>query len=190
MIDKIIELESDSSQSISSISAQSSSMFQTGAYFSCAPDGGWQVGAVKKTVSAGAQKIGAVRKTTKGAAKSVKWEPAPSPPPSKASVADSTQPATGRSSRKRPSTSDSLQIPDAKKPRGVATRSSTRNNKPKPLASVAIKIKPITKVAVKAAAGPKKSKSTARTRQSKGNTRVKAQKIKSVAVRRSSCRSK
>ena len=186
MIDKIIELESNPlPSSVSSTTGQSSSMFQSSTFFSCAPGGGWRpagkVVGVRKTV-APVQKKAGVRKTTKGAAKR---GPVKSPP-SKALTADTTQPATGKRSRKRPSTRDNSQIPNAKKPRRVATRSSKRNqSKPQGGKSVKIKVLPITKEAAKAAAGPKKPKSTTRTRQPKGNTRAKLQKMKPVATRRS-----
>ena len=189
MIDKIIELESDPSQTNSSTGAQSSNMFLTGAYFSCAPAGGWQpaikVGGVRKTVAA-ARKKGTVRKTAKGAAKSVKWQ-STTPRLPKALATSITQSSTGKRSRKRASTPDSSQVPNAKKPRKATTTSSTRNN-PKPLGkgkSVATKATHVTKVAAKTFAGPKKSKSTARPRQPKGNTRVKMQKMKSVSTKSS-----
>lgn len=164
-------------------------MFQTGAFFSCAAGSGWQprpaakVGVRRKT--AAVQKKGGVRKATKGAAKSAKKQPT-TQPPSKASVA---QPSTGKSSRKRPSTPDDPQIPDAKKPRRVATRASTKNqSKPFESKPVTVKITRITKAAAKAAVGPNKPKPTTRARQSKGKTSgVKMQKTtKSVATRRSS----
>ena len=186
LIDKIIELESNPVSSGSdSSTGHSSSMFQSGPFFSCAPvGGGWKparrVGGVRKTI-APIQKKAVVRKTTKGAAKRVKLEPPPSP---KTSTGDTTTPVT----RKRPSTRDTSQIPDAKKPRRVATRSSKRiQSKPQGGKSVTTKGKPITKETAKAA---KKPKSTTRTRQPKGNTRAKMQKLKSVATRRSSRRTK
>ena len=72
-----------------------------------------------------------------GAAKRVKLEPVTS---SKASMADTIQPVTGKHTRKRPSTRDNSQTPNAKKPRRVATRSSTRNqSKPQGGKSVTVK---------------------------------------------------
>lgn len=191
LIDKIIELESNPSQSSSnSTSEQSSIMFQTGAFFSCAPVGIQRpvakVGGVRKSVAA-SRKTSAVRKTKKGAAKSVKWQPTTVTPPSKPTVVNTTQPAAGRSSRKRHSTSDDSQIiPDAKKPR--VTRSSTRN-KSKAFGGISVASKP-TPVTKAVAVGPKKTKLMTRTRQPKGNTRVKAETVKSAAVRRSSRRTK
>ena len=186
LIDKIIELESNPLLSGSdSSTGHSSSMFQGGPFFLCAPvGGGWKparrVGGVRKT-TAPIQKKAGVRKTTKGAAKRVKLE---SLPPPKTSTGDTTKPVT----RKRPSTRDTSQIPDAKKPRRVATRSSKRiQSKPQGGKSVT---KPITKETAKAVAGPKKPKSTTKTRQPKGNTRAKTQKLKSVATRRSTRRTK
>ena len=208
MIDKIIELEGDPSQSNSNTSGQSSNMFQTGSFFSqststggffsCAPSGGWRpatkVGGVRKTAAAVRKKHPA-RKTTKGAAKGGKLQAA-TPPSTKASVINTTQSVTGRRSRKRVSTPDILQIPNAKKPRKAVTRSSTRS-KSKSVGgkskgkSVTIRSTPVTKAtAPKATAGTKKPKPTARARQSKGNSRVKVQKITSVSTRRSSRRNK
>ena len=206
LIDKIIELEGDPSQSKSSTSSQSSSMFQfgssfpqssntsTGGFFSCAPSGGWRpatkVGGVRK--AAAVRRKPPARKIAKGAAKGAKSQGV-ALPSSKASVTNTTQSVTGRRSRKRVSTPDTSQIPNAKKPRKAATRSSTRS-KSKSVGkgkSVTTRSIPVTKAAApKAAAGPKKPKPTARARQSKGNTRVKVQKITSVSTRRSSRRNK
>ena len=196
LIDKIIELETNplpSGNSSSTSTGHSSSMLQSGAFFSCAPVGGGRkpagrVGGVRKTI-APVQKKAGVRKTTKGAAKRVTLKP---PSSSKTSAGDTTKPAIDKSSRKRPSTRDTSQVPDAKKPRRVATRSSTRNqSRPQGGKSVTTKAKPITKEAAKATAGPKKPISTTRTRQPKGgNTRAKVQKLKSVANRRSTRRTK
>ena len=169
-------------------------MFQSSTFFSCAPAGrAWKpsgkVGGVRKT-TAPVQKKAGVRKTIKGTAKRVKLEPVTSTS-SKASTADTTQPVTGKHTRKRPSTHDNSQTPNAKKPRRVATRSSTRNqSKSQGGKSVAVKVMPITKEAAKAASGPRKPKSITRARQPKGNTRARIQKMKSVATRRSTRRTK
>ena len=159
-------------------------MFQTGSFFSqsnststggfssCAPSGGWRpatkVGGVRKTAAAVRKKHPA-RKTTKGAAKGGKLQAA-TPPSSKALVINTAQSVTGRHSRKTVSTSDISQIPNAKKPRKAATRSSTRS-KSKSVGgkskgkSLTTRSTPVIKVnALKAATGPKKPKPTARAR--------------------------
>ena len=158
-------------------------MFQSSTFFSCAPGGGWQparkVGGVRKN-AATIHKKAACRKIAKGAATSVKQGPAPVPS-SKALGAGTTQPVTGKRSRKRPSTWDNSQIPDAKKPRRIAARSS-KNQGGK---SVAMKQTHNTKQPVKIAAGPKKPKLTTK-KQAKISTKPKTEKVKSVATRQSS----